>query len=855
MKVLKKKTKKSITPKSFSKSVKTPSKIKQVGVVSILILGIALIPGSILLSSFIHEEIEKGLGEQVLIPTSPGTNVISFMRNDYLGAPEEHKTYYLWNLTNPDSYLAGDETAIYEEVGPFKFRNYKYKYNVSYNPILTEVTYKEYNKYVQVAGKNISEVYIVNINPAFLGGIALAGGTERKYLEMNFPFVLSQLKETFKATYIETINEQLDNETWIEQTQRDILSDSEVLLEVLGFIPANWLADLMDMNVPDTFFDCLEVSELQTFLRDGMPNWEKVFYAEWANDSFPAFNGNYSYLEDNIEYTGDMNFLGLDEDIEALIAQILADNDIQYYQNELIRKQGAELVDQAGSASGIGIDIEYKLTGKSMGSESDLNMTTTNFNQDGQYVEEFWRNAVPLLLNMGTEMVLDKYEVVGATGITFSQCEALWNTSDPLSLTGINYQENQIWFDALYNDKRGQSARQTLSSHFEITNNQLQYILEWINTSISTWVANAVEYQLNEWNSGIITNRTVEEWLFEANDTAVNNFMNYYDEDTSIACVNLFDNCQNEREAEEADIKTITVMTGKNNMHLAHQVVRYDGKPTIDIWEQTKNIKGSLGMYNSPGMTEIVPPKIFNSDLMRVIDLMYVCPTSIYGVKLNRFTFAPNTFAPNNNYYMNTQGLINVQPVEKFQGVPVLISKPHFLDSHQKIRDSIVGVNPKRNAHDTVIDIEPISGVTMYAQERIQVNFNLSADDYFTKGINTTVMPITWYERSGVVPKHLADKFTEQVYPAQTAETAIIFGGLTLGVVFGIAGGSGTLNNEVKKSIIKKRIAPKSKRKLKKNINSLKSKMGYTRKKKSLKKKENIRTKKPKKQIKTNKES
>jgi hypothetical protein len=191
MKNFKKNNEKTAKPQITAKSLKKPTKKKQIGTIFLLIFGIALIPVALFINSFIQEEIDRGIEEQVVVPTSPCTNLISFATNYYLNAPPEFKTYYLWNLTNSDAFLSGDEKPKYAQVGPYTFRDWKYKYNISYDPLGITVTYKEYHNYEQIGGENVSEVYITNINPAFLGGVALAGGTQRQYLEMNFPFVLT----------------------------------------------------------------------------------------------------------------------------------------------------------------------------------------------------------------------------------------------------------------------------------------------------------------------------------------------------------------------------------------------------------------------------------------------------------------------------------------------------------------------------------------------------------------------------------------------------------------------------------------------------------------------------------------
>ncbi len=801
------KSKKSLRQNNLPKSVKKPKKINQVAAISLLILGIALIPGAIFLNSFIQEEIDKGIEEQILVPTSPGTNFLAFITNDYLGAPEEFKTFYLWNLTNPDEFLSGDEKPIYEQIGPFKFRDLKYKYDIAYNPLLTEVTYKEYDKYVQVAGDNISEVYITNINPGFLGAIEYAGGTEQNLIEMNLPLVLSKVKGMFCEELNQTLGEVLTEEgmfSMLNETLMGIINDARVdssfidaFLDLLETFYGEGIIETWIENIITYIFDYLLPPEhLINFMANAMPTAEEVFYEEWANDYFPEVDANLTTLYEEIEGVNSTVLLDI---LEFIFETFPALKDLgESIMGSIIQQLGDDMVKSEGSSDGTGIDLDGRDPYNYPGSYRDLNIAN---------------------------------HTDGGSSLTYEQCTALWNESDPNSLLGMDYEINKVWFDALNGDNDSQYF---LRDHFGITETQLNSILNWIETGLSTWLPNLIEYSLNkEYNSGVITNRTVEEWLFTAEDAAIKDAMSQNGKDESLARVNLFDSCQNETEAEEADIKSITIMTGENNKYLARQVVKYDGKSTINIWESTEKIRGSLGMYNIPGMTDLIPPKIFISDLMRVIDMVYIGPTSIFGVNLNRFTFAPKTFSPNENYYMNTQGLINVQAVEKFQGVPVLVSKPHFLDSDPSVINAIEGIEPNRISHDTFIDVEPISGVTMNARERIQVNFNVSSDEYFTSDINTTVMPIAWYEQSGIVPKHLADRFTQEVYPAQTAQIAIISGGLVLGVVFSIAGGSGTLNNEFKKSIIRKRLGPKGKK-------AMKSKLGYKTEESKLKKKKLI---------------
>ncbi|MFO7795733.1 MAG: hypothetical protein ACQERB_03165 [Promethearchaeati archaeon] len=810
-KVKKKKNK----PLEASETNLTPKKVKRF--VAILILGGILISGGIIMGNLIQNLINQGLSEHIVIPSSQDSNYDHFTSNNYSGAPEEYYSYYLWNLTNSEEFLAGG-TPVYEEVGPFVFLAYKTKYDIEFNGDNTEVTYKEYVDYVQIEGENISEVEITNINPGLLGAFEVAGGTERNFLEMNLPFVLSQVKQEFKTIFTETMQSTLSNPDWVEQTQRDILKDCTRNLQ--GLLPG---------SVADIFFKCIEMEHLMYFLQDGMPRWEEVFYAEWGNDYFPQFNGNYEILISNISFNGE----GIIETISAgavenLMEKVLEDNEVQDAMDDIITKRGADMVDESGSINGLGVDIDgqYNYTD---GSEADLNITNTRAVETSRLIKIF-SELVFWPIYAETTMNLPLYTVDIETGLNFSQCAELWDENNSYSLTKLDYETNKTWFEALSEDQSGPN-RLFLKNEFNLNDIQLEAILRWINTSVSTWEPNVIEYTLNDWNSGVISTRTAEEWLFSARDNAIINYMNYYGKDTNLASVNIFDDIEDETEAEYEQVKSYTIKTGQDDMNNAKTIVKYDGTDTIEIWDSPEIVGGTDGMQFHQGISKEETLQTFQPDLMRVVDLEYVEDTSIHGIRLLRFTLNSDCFAPNEKYYMDTPGIINLSPVEQYQGVPVRVSKPHFLGCEHEIADSIIGINPIKENHETFIDVEPISGITMNAKQRIQINFEVNPSNKLKPNINESIMPIIWFERSGEVPKELASEFSSQVYPALTARSNIMFWGIQIGAILTVTGGTYTGRNIVVNRKMKNQISPKKKGKLKKPVPEIKEEVNNNVKK------------------------
>ncbi|MFX0135241.1 MAG: hypothetical protein ACFFDN_16475, partial [Candidatus Hodarchaeota archaeon] len=446
---------------------KTLGRKKTIGAIILLAFGLLLMPSGFVLAEVIQGEIDKGIAEEVSVPSKHSSAFDEWITNDYEDAPEMYETFYLWNLTNPNEYIAGDK-PVFEEIGPFVFRLLNYKYNIDFSDDNDEVSYKEYSKYIEIYGKkNISEVKITNVNPGFVGAIATAGGTTLELVKAAFPNVLTELKETF-------IDEYMENLPGV----------------VYGLILER--IDILDMSVMEFLIDCCNyyVPGIN-LLGPPFDQWfgwcpalppEAVFYEKWANDYFPN-TGAISYY-DGLTTVDNMSLVGQD------CAQL----------------EGNRNVNEAGSASGLGVDIDGRAPYNYPGSETDLNISTS----------KVFEYSVP-----PTDYQIN----VGGSNITQGQCRALWDKSNPNSLTGFDYEKNKVWFDALDGDM---TSRQFLNDTFGLNTLQLDLILDWINVSIHTWLKNVLQWTQNDWNSGFIVTRTAEEWLFTANDTAIYEHQKYY---------------------------------------------------------------------------------------------------------------------------------------------------------------------------------------------------------------------------------------------------------------------------------------------------------------------------------------
>lgn len=49
-----------------------------------------------------------------------------------------------------------------------------------------------------------------------------------------------------------------------------------------------------------------------------------------------------------------------------------------------------------------------------------------------------------------------------------------------------------------------------------------------------------------------------------------------------------------------------------------------------------------------------------------------------------------------------------------FSGAPVYLSFPHFYNADPKLKDAVVGLNPKQDLHESYFKIQPVSSFIIH---------------------------------------------------------------------------------------------------------------------------------------------
>uniref|UniRef100_A0AAQ4NSZ7 Scavenger receptor class B, member 2a n=1 Tax=Gasterosteus aculeatus aculeatus TaxID=481459 RepID=A0AAQ4NSZ7_GASAC len=204
--------------------------------------------------------------------------------------------------------------------------------------------------------------------------------------------------------------------------------------------------------------------------------------------------------------------------------------------------------------------------------------------------------------------------------------------------------------------------------------------------------------------------------------------------------------------------------TGKQNSMEYGRVETWKGESKLTFWtsNQSNSINGSDGSAFHPFLDKNERIYIFTPDLCRSIHMEFEKEVEVKGIPAYRFTPPRSVFASkeenpaNEGFCVSPKeclgtGLLKVSPCRK--GAPVVASFPHFYLADKKYVAAIGGMSPKREHHQTYLDLNPTTGVIVRANKRAQINMLIERLSGFpkTKVLNETIFPIMFINESVVI--------------------------------------------------------------------------------------------------------
>ncbi|XP_069834365.1 platelet glycoprotein 4 [Dendropsophus ebraccatus] len=242
------------------------------------------------------------------------------------------------------------------------------------------------------------------------------------------------------------------------------------------------------------------------------------------------------------------------------------------------------------------------------------------------------------------------------------------------------------------------------------------------------------------------------------------------------------------------------VYNGKDDISKVALITKYKGESTLSYWKDDycDMINGTDAASFPPFVDKNVPLYFFSSEICRSIYADFEKEYILKGVKLYRFILPKKALAsphdnPDNHCYCtdeiisrgcNAAGVLDLRACQG--GKPVFLSLPHFLYASDYILESLDGLSPNIEEHQTFIDVEPTTGFTMHFAKRLQVNllFNRTSKiDILSKLQSEFMFPVVWLNETAEIGTDKADEFKSKVITPMNALGIIQIVFICLGIV------------------------------------------------------------------------
>lgn len=217
-----------------------------------------------------------------------------------------------------------------------------------------------------------------------------------------------------------------------------------------------------------------------------------------------------------------------------------------------------------------------------------------------------------------------------------------------------------------------------------------------------------------------------------------------------------------DKNTTDGPLPLYTMYTGEGNPYNLSKISLFNGKAHLDFWknDECNLVQGSDGATFNPYIQKTDTLYFFNDQLCRSIPLRF-SGKQVFSKQLPGFRFVPRfdvfkspSSVPANQCFCTDQTLCNMLGdgmfgVSKCQfDAPIVLSWPHFLHANQSYIDAVDGLRPNEDKHGFYFDIQPITGTTLAAKARIQINFAIKQSEAFGDmgQVKNTILPILWFE-------------------------------------------------------------------------------------------------------------
>ncbi|XP_069084779.1 platelet glycoprotein 4 isoform X1 [Pleurodeles waltl] len=222
------------------------------------------------------------------------------------------------------------------------------------------------------------------------------------------------------------------------------------------------------------------------------------------------------------------------------------------------------------------------------------------------------------------------------------------------------------------------------------------------------------------------------------------------------------------------------VYNGKDTIEKTAIIKEYQGSSFLRYWNNTycNMINGTDAASFPPFVDKKKALYFFSPDVCRSLYAEYESTRNLKGIPTYHFTLPSSAFAsplvnPDNECYctekeisMNcsAEGVLDISGCQDKK--PIYLSLPHFLYVSDYISQTVDGLQPNKEEHETFIDVEPTTGFTLQYSKRLQINLMFKPTDkidLFSKLKSPLLFPVLWLNETATIEDEKADFFKSTV--------------------------------------------------------------------------------------------
>ncbi|KAL4421970.1 hypothetical protein ABPG77_010993 [Micractinium sp. CCAP 211/92] len=294
---------------------------------------------------------------------------------------------------------------------------------------------------------------------------------------------------------------------------------------------------------------------------------------------------------------------------------------------------------------------------------------------------------------------------------------------------------------------------------------------------------------------GLFTTRTVNELLWGYEDQLLAELNRWVPKLSIDPTFHLVGNMSSPEEADAGF--AIQANTGLEDLGELWETEQWKNVSEVTCWAEghVERVRGTDAAQFRPGLKLNDSVHVWVGDLYRATRLIAAEQVIAHGVPLVRLRPDPAILSPDPRYFQTIQGLMNISgpavggPSARpdTPGPPIFIAYPHFCGADPALAKGVEGLRCRPEYLDLYLDVEPSTGVTLRAAQRLMmVSWFGGRWGVIDGKARDTYLPIFWVEATTEAGARQMRAFAPLLY-ARAAEAALRRWGRPAGVGLAIA--------------------------------------------------------------------